>query len=139
MNRSQAERELVALEKAYWQALKDRDVETMVKLTDEPCIVTGAQGVAAYDRKAMAKMMRSSELNYSLDGFQIDDDDMQVRFLRDDVAVIAYRVHEKMTVDGQPVNVDATESSTWVRRDDGWACAMHSEAPSGDPFGRTQR
>jgi len=39
------ERELVDLERRYWQALKDRDVAAAVELTDEPCIVAGAQGV----------------------------------------------------------------------------------------------
>ena len=36
------ERELVDLERRYWQALKDRDVATALELTDEPCIVAGA-------------------------------------------------------------------------------------------------
>jgi hypothetical protein len=45
-------------------------------------------------------------------------------------------VHEDLTVDGKPVTLDAAESSTWVRRDGRWACAMHTEAIAGDPFGR---
>jgi len=39
------ERELVELERRYWQALKEKDVAAAVELTDEPCIVAGAQGV----------------------------------------------------------------------------------------------
>ena len=30
------ERELVDLERRYWQALKDKDVEAAVELTDDP-------------------------------------------------------------------------------------------------------
>ena len=32
--------------------------------------------------------------------------------------------------------LDAADSSTWVRRDGRWLCAMHTEAIAGDPFGR---
>jgi hypothetical protein len=33
------ERELVDLERRYWQALKDKDVTAAIELTDEPRIV----------------------------------------------------------------------------------------------------
>jgi hypothetical protein len=56
--------------------------------------------------------------------------------LSDDVAIVAYTVHEDLTVEGKPVSLDAAESSTWVRRDGNWLCAMHTEALTGDPFGR---
>jgi hypothetical protein len=60
----------------------------------------------------------------------------KLRRLGDDVAVLAYEVHEELTVEGQPVAFDAAECSTWVRRDGRWACAQHSESIEGDPFGR---
>jgi hypothetical protein len=45
-------------------------------------------------------------------------------------------VHEDLIVDGKPVSLDAADSSTWVKRDGQWKCAMHTEAILGDPFGR---
>jgi hypothetical protein len=128
------ETELVELERSYWQALKDRDVATTVRLTDDPCIVTGAQGVGRFDRAAFKAMM-SSAPNYTLDEFELDDD-VQVRLLSDDVAIVAYRVHEKLTVEGKPVVFDAADASTWLRREGRWVCALHTEALRGDPFGR---
>jgi hypothetical protein len=59
-----------------------------------------------------------------------------VRFLTPDVAVVAYTVHEELIVEGEPVVIDAADSSTWIRRDGGWLCALHSESILGDPFGR---
>src|SRR5258707_1036811 len=44
------EKDLLGLEKQYWQALKERDVDAAVRLTDDPCIVTGAQGAALVHR-----------------------------------------------------------------------------------------
>jgi uncharacterized protein (TIGR02246 family) len=130
------EDELLGLEKRYWQALQDQDVEAALRLTDEPCIVTGAQGVGMIDRKTLASMMKDA--NYTLKRFELKDG-AQVRLLRDDVAIVAYQVHEELTVEGKPVSLDAADSSTWVRRDGRWLCAMHTEALAGDPFGRDRQ
>ena len=51
------ERELVDLERRYWQALKDKDVAAAIELTDEPCIVAGAQGFGLIDHAGYARMM----------------------------------------------------------------------------------
>jgi uncharacterized protein (TIGR02246 family) len=130
------EAELLALENRYWQALKDQDVDAAMRLTDEPCILTGAQGVGLIDRKTLAAMMKGS--NYTLDRFVLKDS-AQVRLLRDDVAMVAYEVHEELTVDGKPVTLDAADASTWVRRNGRWLCALHTEAILGDPFGRDRQ
>jgi uncharacterized protein (TIGR02246 family) len=126
------EDELLELEKQYWQALRDNDVETAVRLTDDPCIVTGAQGVGRIDREELVQMMQGA--NYTLREFDVHD--VQVRCLDDRVAIVAYQVHEELEVDGQPVTIDAADTSTWVRRDGHWKCALHTEALVGDPFGR---
>ena len=130
------ETELLDLEKRYWQALKDQDVDTAVRLTDEPCIVTGAQGVGAIDRKTLGAMIKAA--SYTLHHFELKEG-AQVRLLGDDVAIVAYEVHEELTVEGKPVAFDAADSSTWVRRDGRWLCALHTEAITGDPFGRDRR
>lgn len=130
------EAELLDLENRYWQAIKDQDVDAAMSLTDDPCIVTGAQGIGLIDRKTLAAMMKATA--YTLNRFVLKDG-AQVRLLRDDVAIVAYQVHEELTVDGKPVTLDAADSSTWVRRDGRWLCALHTEAIAGDPFGRDRQ
>jgi hypothetical protein len=125
--------ELVRLETQYWQAMKDGDVETALRLTDTPCIVAGPQGVGSIDRKGFEAMLRATD--YRIDRFELKDG-AQMRRLGDDVAVLAYEVHEELTVDGKRVSIDAADCSTWVRRDGRWACALHSETIEGDAFGR---
>jgi hypothetical protein len=66
-------------------------------------------------------------------------DDVHVRFLGDDVAIVAYQVREELTVDGKSLTLEAADSSTWVRRDGRWVCALHTEAIAGDPFGRDRQ
>lgn len=127
------ERELLALERNYWQAIKNKDSETAMRLSDDPCILTGAQGVGRIDRQSLAGLMKAA--SYTLHDFTIGDD-AQVRLLGDDVAILAYTVHEELTVDGKPVTLDAADASTWVRRNGRWVCALHTESLKGDPFGR---
>jgi hypothetical protein len=130
------EHELLELENQYWQAIKDKDVDAAIRLSDDPCIVTGAQGVARIDARTMAGMMNAAA--YTLDNFTISDD-VHVRQLADDVVVLAYNVHEELTVEGKRVTLDAADASTWVRRDRRWVCALHTESLKGDPFGRDRR
>jgi uncharacterized protein (TIGR02246 family) len=130
-----AEKELVQLEKRYWEALKEKDVETALRLTDDPCILTGAQGLSSIDHETLKGMMRDAP--YSLNAYDLSD--VQVRMLGDDVAIVAYKVTEDMTVEGKPVKLEAADASTWVRRDGRWVCALHTEAITGDPFGRDRQ
>jgi ketosteroid isomerase-like protein len=137
MNTKQIEREVVDHERQYWRALKDKDYETALRMTDDPCIVVGPQGVNRIDEATFRATMGSE--NYTIRDYALDDSAMEVIVLAPDIAVVAYKVHEDLTVDGKPLALDANESSTWIRRDGGWRCVMHSEALAGDPFGRDRR
>jgi ketosteroid isomerase-like protein len=129
------EAKLMDYEKQYWQAIKDRDVPAAMRLTDDPCIITGAQGVARITRTAFAGMLQAG--GWTLHEFTLSE--MQLRLLGDDVAIIAYKVKEQLTVDGKSLTVEAADSSTWIRREGQWMCALHTEALLGDPFGRDKR
>ena len=131
-----ARQEILELERQYWQALKDRDVEAALELTDDPCIVTGSQGAATIGKEQFAGMMEQDD--WALLEFRLSDE-IQFLQLTDDVAVIGYQVHEDMTVEGKPVSLDAADTSVWVRRDGRWLCASHTEALIGDPFGRDRK
>jgi uncharacterized protein (TIGR02246 family) len=130
-----AEEEVIKLEKQYWQAIKDKDADAAARLTDDQCVVAGAQGVARVGRDAVKGMMQAA--NYTLKDFDLKD--VNVRMLGNDVALVAYKVHEELTVDGKGVTVDAADASTWVRRGDRWLCALHTESILGDPYGRDRR
>jgi uncharacterized protein (TIGR02246 family) len=136
MTTTTIEKELVELETQYWQAIKDKDVDAAMQLTDETCVVTGAQGAASIDRQAFAGMLNSD--GWTLDEFEFIGD-VIVRAITDDVAVVAYKVKEQMTVDGKPLTLEAADASTWVRRDGRWLCALHTESIAGDPFGRDRQ
>ena len=108
-------------------------MEAALRLTDDPCIVAGPQGVAKVGRDQFENMMNSA--SYTLHDFELSKD-AQVQLLGDDVAVLAYQVKERLTVDGEPITLEAADASTWVRRNGRWLCALHTESITGDPFGR---
>jgi ketosteroid isomerase-like protein len=126
------QQELIGLEKRYWEAIKNQDVKTAMSLTDDACIIAGAQGVAQIDRSRFASMMKAG--HYTLHRFEIKD--AVVRLLDVDTAIVAYQVHEDLTIDGQPVSLEAADASVWVRRDGHWVCTLHTESLKGDPFAR---
>ena len=132
MAKSNVANELLDLEKRYWQAIKDRDAGVAMQLTHDPCILTGPQGLSSLDRETLGRMMKQAP--YTLEDYELDD--VQVQMVRDDVAIVAYKVRESLIVDGKPVKLEAADTSTWVRNDGRWLCTSHTEAVSGDPFGR---
>lgn len=125
---------LLSLEKKYWDAIASSDVDTAVKLTDDPCVVTGAQGVSSITHEQYRKLMTDNK--WEIRSYEMSD--VQARMISEDVAIIAYKVREELTVDGKPLTLNANDSSTWVRRDGSWKCALHTEAVAGDSFGRAK-
>jgi uncharacterized protein (TIGR02246 family) len=135
MEKKTVETELRNLETRYWQAIKEKDVDTMLGLTEFPCLVTGATGIGLIDREAFVKMMKDPSC--TLYNFEVKN--AEVRALRDDVACVAYEVHQDLSVDGKKMSMEASDSSVWVRRNGRWLCALHTEALRGDPYGRDRK
>jgi ketosteroid isomerase-like protein len=135
MTKASVEHQLLDLERQYWQAIADSDVETVMELTDDPCIVAGATGVAKLNPDSIGKMMDGA--SFKLNEFELKDP--AVHLLSDDVAIVAYKVVEDLTVDGTHVKLHASDASTWMRRNGHWRCALHTESVAGDPYGRDRR
>lgn len=125
-------KELIGLEEQYWNAIRDKDAATATSLSDDPCVVVGAQGVSEIGKAALAKMLEGAP--YELEDFSIED--VRMRRLSDDVVALAYKVKEDLVVEGEKVELEAFDSSIWQRRDGRWVCVVHTESPAGDPFGR---
>jgi hypothetical protein len=126
------EKEILALENKYWMSLKNNDMATAEKLTDDPCILIGAQGASRVDKTTFRKMM--AEPTWTLLDYKIKN--AEVRQLSEDVAIIGYNVHEVVRYEGEELTLDAADASTWVKKNGSWVCALHTETPLGDPFGR---
>jgi uncharacterized protein (TIGR02246 family) len=126
--------QLMDNERRFWDAMKTKDANVASNMTDDGCIVVGAQGVSAIDRKTMGKL--TTEGKWQLEQYAFDEKNAQVRFLTDDIAIVAYKVNERLKLDGQTLPLEANDASVWVRRDGEWRCALHTESLAGDPYGR---
>lgn len=126
------EKTIIDLEHEFWQTMIDKDTEKAVPMLADRVIVTGPQGASTIDHDTFAEMM--SEGNWELQKFSLNN--VQVEFPQSDVAVIAYKVREELKVDGKPLVLEAADASTWIKKNNEWRCALHTESVLGDPFGR---
>jgi uncharacterized protein (TIGR02246 family) len=131
------DQEIVENEQRFWNAIQKKDGESAARLTDDGCIVVGAQGVSTIDRQEMQKMTKEGK--WDLKQFSFDDKTRQVRFINDDVAILGYTVNEQLVVDGKMLQLGVHDSSVWVRHDNEWRCALHTESLAGDPYGRDKQ
>jgi ketosteroid isomerase-like protein len=122
--------ELLSLEKKYWNAIKNRDVAAAKRLSTDPCVVVGAPGCRR--GRPQGARRHAGKATYDLTDYRFDD--VKVRQVADDVAVVAYKVKEKLVVDGKDVTLDAFDSSVWCQRDGQWLCALAHRELGGRPL-----
>jgi len=134
MTHTISDQELLALERSYWDALKERDFRTIGRLTAEGSTVAGATGVAGVEPSSIQKQIESAP--YTLKDYRIDPQTIRINRLCDDTVAIAYAVHEDLEVDRKPVKLDAFDLSVWKQSGTSWTCVLHTESIKGDAFGR---
>lgn len=115
--------EIIALEKDYWDAMKRKDGKRTAQLSGKVALATNARGVTSIPKAKMGQM--TEEGNWTLDDYEFED--VQVVTPADDVAIIAYKVRQNVTMDGKAQELRAADISTWVRGPDGWECHAHAE------------
>jgi hypothetical protein len=115
--------EIIALETAYWEAIKAKNGGKTAELSGETSLVTGARGVMNIAKDKMGKM--TEEGGWALHSYAFDN--VAVSTPAPNVAIIAYTVRQKVTMDGKSSVMHAADSSTWVKGPQGWECHAHSE------------
>lgn len=115
--------EIIGLETSYWEAMKRKDGTRTAELSGKISLVTGAQGVMSIPKSKMGKM--TEEGNWTLESYAFDD--VEVSTPAPHIAIIAYKVRQKIKMDGKLQEMHAADSSTWIRGTDGWECHAHSE------------
>ena len=123
---------VIELENQYWQAIVDKDLESALRLSEDPCVVAGAQGAAVLDHATFRSMM--NDATWKLHSFDLAD--VQVTRAGDNLALTSYVVTENLTVEGTQLTLKAAETSAWLLKDGEWKCVLHTESLLGDPFGR---
>jgi len=112
--------EIVELEKKYWDGMADHNYETVKGLTKFPCIVAGKQGVMSVDEPSYKKMFEQGS-GRKMKVRSISDEQIE---MGKDHALIAYLI--ELDYDGKVMKCACT--STWLKEDEQWLCAMHTES-----------
>jgi hypothetical protein len=137
MTTATMEKELLDLERQYWDVIKSKDARVAGRLSDEPCVVVGASGAMSIDRRSMEGMVKDP--SYELKSYAMDPKSIQFRAIDKDNAVVAYKVREELVVEGKPTTLEAYDASMWTRKDGNWVCTLHTESIAGDAFGRDKK
>jgi hypothetical protein len=115
------EDQILELEKKYWSAMEAHDYQAVKNLTRFPCIVAGKDGVRSVDEAAFKKMFDSGA---GVQWKALDISGQQVQNLNDHTAIIAYQLTVQKDED---TPMPCVCSSTWVKENENWVCAMHTE------------
>ena len=115
--------QIEALEKRFWQTMVDKDAKAASAMIADEALVAGPSGTMKIDPARYEAMTEDGQ--WTLDRFEMSD--VEVIFPSDEVAVIAYKVHETGEMKGKPMDMTCADSSTWVRDGDAWKCALHTE------------
>ena len=114
---------IVKLEKAFWQSMVDKDADKAMPMIADECLITGPMGTMRSDPEDYKRMTEAGD--WDLDAFEFSD--VQVIFPVDDTAIIAYKVHQTGTMKGAEMDLNCADSTTWVRDNGDWKCALHTE------------
>jgi hypothetical protein len=115
---------IMALERKFWQALVDGEVEAAVALLDSESIVAGGGGIerftpGEYRERVLGGPARLVSFRF-LDGC--------VLFPLPDLAIAAYSAEQAFRVNDAERTQRVHDTTTWIRRQDGWRAAAHTEA-----------
>jgi len=112
--------EILKLEKQYWDAMTSQDYKIVKDLTKFPCIVAGKQGVMTVDEPAYKKMFEQGS-GKKIKVKSISNEQIETG---EDHALIAYLI--ELDDDGKAMKCACT--STWIKENEKWRCAMHTES-----------
>lgn len=115
--------QILELEKKYWDGMEAHNFETVKSLTRFPCIVAGKTGIRSVDEATFKKMFESGQGDKIK---VIDISNVEVQSAGEDSAVIAYIIELKV-MDNQKPAMKCACTSTWVKENANWVCALHTE------------
>ena len=118
---------LMTLEKAGWEAWKNRDA----KWTEENYSDKGFN-VSSTGRTDKAEMIKSyASQKCEIKSYSLSDD--QMRMAGPDVAILTFKASQDATCDGKKNPVNVQSASIYVREVDKWKAVFYAEAAIIDP------
>ena len=119
---------VISLEKRFWQSLVDEEADTAIGLLTEPAYMVSPHGAMKFDHAMYRKMAEQG--SQVVQSYEFSD--MDATFPSDDTAILTYKVKQVISPRGknEPTEQSMSDTSTWVRVNGEWRCAMHTETPN---------
>jgi hypothetical protein len=118
---SKVETQLIALEKAGWEAWKNKDTAFIQGVITDGGLVINSDGVS--DKSQYLKDVAACEIkSYLLDNFK-------VVMLDKNVALLTYTATQDGTCGGKTIPSKVRASANYVKRGGKWLWAMYMETP----------
>lgn len=119
------QKEIMELERQFWQAMADMDIDAATSLLDDESVSVSGGGIhhfdpAGYKDMALAGTGRITAFRFS---------DERVIFPTPDVAIASYKANQTFTMDGKTHDMTVYDTTTWVRKNGKWVASAHTETP----------
>lgn len=119
-----AKREIERLEHAFWQSMVDQQPKVAIRMLAERALMVSGHGAMTFDHAGYTKM--ADDPAHKLLDYQLSD--LDVLFPSDGLAIATYKVAQKVEYEGKPKQMQAVDSSTWLKCGDDWKCVAHTES-----------
>lgn len=118
---------LIDLEKKFWQSMVDQDTDAALAMLVEPALMVSSYGAIKFDHAGYRKMAEHGSMTVT--SFELSN--VEATFPNDKTAILTYRVKQGVAPrgNGNPIEQEMNDTSTWVRMPDGWKCVLHTETP----------
>ena len=117
------ETQIIELERKYWGGMENHNYDTVRNLTHFPAIVASKKGVLSVDETTFKKMFESGAGNkikvVNITNFQTQ--------IIGESAISAYVIELGNMDDNDKSPTKCACTSTWIKENDRWLCAMHTE------------
>lgn len=120
-------KDIITLEKKFWQSMVDEDTETALSMLDEPSLLVSTHGAMQFSHAQYRKMAEQGGM--VIKSFELSD--MNVVFPTDEMAVLTYKVKQSLAERGKSElrEEEMTDASVWMQKNGKWVCVMHTETP----------
>jgi len=118
---------LMTMEKAGWEAWKNRDAKWMVENASDKYVGFGPTG--RMDKASSVKTYTDQKCE--IKSYSLSDD--QMTMLGADVAVLTFKGTQDYTCDGKKGPGEVWSGSVYVREGDKWKAVYYAETPVVDP------
>ncbi|RQP22803.1 nuclear transport factor 2 family protein [Piscinibacter terrae] len=122
-----ASKNIIDLERKFWQSMVDEDTDTALAMLDEPSLMVSSHGAMQFDHDKYRQMAEHGTM--VIKSFELSD--MNVVFPTEQTAVLTYHVKQALAERGKSklTHQEMADSSVWMHKGGKWVCVMHTETP----------